>query len=164
MRYAQIRQYDVANGEGIRVSIFVTGCTHNCPNCFNKVYQDFAFGDVWDEEATATVIRYLKDPAVQGLTLLGGEPLQNKELLDVVREVKKQVSKDIWLYSGYTWEQIQELDWQKDLLKECDVLVDGLFVEALKDLTLRFRGSSNQRLIDIPQSLQKGEVVLHQLH
>ncbi len=163
MRYAQIRPYDVANGEGIRVSIFVTGCTHNCPNCFNKAYQDFQFGDVWDDAATATVISYLEDPAVQGLTLLGGEPLQNRELLDVVREVKKAVDKDIWLYSGYTWEQIQGLGWQKDLLAECDVLVDGLFVEAQKDLTLRFRGSRNQRLIDVPQSLAAGEIVPYAL-
>ncbi|MDO5717025.1 MAG: anaerobic ribonucleoside-triphosphate reductase activating protein [Tissierellia bacterium] len=163
MRYAQLRKYDVANGEGIRATIFVTGCTHNCPNCFNGAYQDFQFGKVWDDEATRTIIEYLKDPVVSGLSLLGGEPMQNTELIHVVREIKKVVNKNIWVYSGYTYEQILANEKRKALLEECDVLVDGLFVQALYDIRLKFRGSSNQRIIDIKQSLAKGEVVLHEI-
>ncbi len=163
MRYAQIRPFDVANGEGIRTSIFVTGCTHKCPECFNEQYQDFNFGDEWTEEQTKTVIRYLKNPVVSGLTLLGGEPMQNTELTDVVLKAKQATGKNVWVYSGYTYEQILENPKRKALLEACDILVDGLFVIALRDLKLRFRGSSNQRVIDIKKSLASGEVVLYPL-
>lgn len=162
MRYAQIRPFDVANGDGIRVSIFVTGCTHRCPNCFNGTYQDFAYGEEWTDSVTEEVIRYLENPVVTGLTLLGGEPMQNTELTEVLRAVKKKVQKTIWVYSGYTYEQILENPKRKALLDECDILVDGLFVEALKDLKLKFRGSSNQRIIDIKASREQGEVVLYE--
>lgn len=161
MRYAQIRRYDVANGEGIRTSVFVTGCTHRCPNCFNAEYQDFACGMLWDAAATETLIGYLRDPNVSGLTLLGGEPMQNLELIDVVRSVRRSVAKSIWIYSGYTWEQILEHPDRRALLEECDVLVDGLFVQALYDARLAFRGSSNQRIIDIRRSMAEGRVVLY---
>lgn len=160
MRYAQIRPYDVANGDGVRTTIFVTGCTHHCPDCFNEEFQDFNCGDVWTDEQTEEVIRCLKRPVVSGLTLLGGEPMQNLELTDIVREIKKEVDKPIWVYSGYTYEQILESPERKALLDECDVLVDGRFVAALKDLTLRFRGSSNQRIIDLNATRERGEVVL----
>lgn len=163
MRYAQIRKYDVANGDGIRSTIFVTGCTHNCHNCFNKEYQDFNFGDKWTDKETRTVIEYLKDSAVKGLTLLGGEPMQNLELTQVLRDIKKEVDKNIWIYSGYTFEQIISDPRRLELLKECDVLVDGLFVEELKDLKLKFRGSSNQRIIDVEKSLNKNQVVLYEI-
>ncbi len=161
MRYAQIRPLDVANGEGIRVSLFVTGCTHRCPECFNEAYQDFNFGQEWTEETTAELIRYLKRPEISGLTLLGGEPMQNLELTEILREIKNQVQKSIWIYSGYTFEQIVSNPERLALLRECDVLVDGLFVAALKDLRLRFRGSSNQRIIDISSSLASGEVRIY---
>lgn len=161
MRYAQIRPLDVANGEGIRVSLFVTGCTHRCPECFNEAYQDFNFGQEWTEETTAELIRYLKRPEISGLTLLGGEPMQNLELTEILREIKNQVQKSIWIYSGYTFEQIVSNPERLALLRECDVLVDGLFVAALKDLRLRFRGSSNQRMIDIQSSLASGEVRIY---
>lgn len=161
MRYGQIRKYDIANGEGIRTSIFVTGCSHKCPGCFNGDYQDFSNGSLWTDEETSLVIDYLKDPSVSGLTLLGGEPMQNLALTSIVREIKKEVDKNIWIYSGYTFEEIL-LDKNKlDLLKECDVLVDGLFVEELKDLKLAFRGSSNQRVIDIKKSLEEKRPVLY---
>lgn len=161
MRYAQIRPLEVANGEGIRVSLFVTGCTHRCPECFNEAYQDFNFGQEWTEETTAELIRYLKRPEISGLTLLGGEPMQNLELTEILREIKNQVQKSIWIYSGYTYEQILSNPARLALLSECDVLVDGLFVAALKDLRLRFRGSSNQRIIDIQSSLASGEVRIY---
>ncbi|MDU0968841.1 MAG: anaerobic ribonucleoside-triphosphate reductase activating protein [Actinomycetaceae bacterium] len=160
--YAQIRPFDIANGEGIRVSIFVTGCTHACPGCFNELYQDFHYGTAWDDSVTAQVIEYLDNPVVTGLTLLGGEPLQNLWLTDVVREIKRHTDKTIWVYSGYTWEQILAHRGRRELVAECDVLVDGLYVEALRDLTLKFRGSSNQRLIDVSRSLGSGEVVLYE--
>lgn len=162
MRYGQIRKYDVANGVGIRTSIFVTGCTHNCKDCFNKKYMDFNFGEVWTDETTNLVAEYLKDKNVAGLTLLGGEPMQNaKELLEIVRKIKSVIKKDIWIYSGYTFEEILEDEDRFELLKECDVLVDGRFVLELKDLKLKFRGSSNQRIIDIKNTLKTGEITLY---
>lgn len=161
MRYAQIRKYDVANGPGIRTSIFVTGCTHRCPNCFNAEYQDFNFGDIWTEKQTEEIIEYLNDDVVAGLTLLGGEPFQNSlELTKVLNEVKKHTDKSIWAYSGYTFEQIMKDEEKKELLKLCDVLVDGLYIDRLKDLRLKFRGSSNQRIIDVKKSIDEGSIVL----
>lgn len=164
MNFAQIRKYDVANGPGIRTTIFVTGCTHKCHNCFNEEYQDFDFGDPWTQKETDEVIEDLKLDEVKGLTILGGEPFQNEvDLLQVLRDIKKEVQKDIWIFSGYTYEEILKDEDKKKLLEECDVLVDGRFVEALKDLSLRFRGSSNQRIIDIKKSLESNEVVLFDL-
>lgn len=161
MRYGQIRKYDVANGPGIRSTIFVTGCSHKCPGCFNEDYQDFKAGNIWTDDETKTIIAYLKDPNVRGLSLLGGEPFENaKDLTQVIKEIKEKVDKEIWAYSGYLYEEILENKAMKGLLEECDVLVDGLFVEDLKDLTLRFRGSSNQRIIDIKKSLEEGSVVV----
>lgn len=164
MNFAQIRKYDVANGPGIRTTIFVTGCTHKCHNCFNEDYQDFDFGDLWTQRETDEVIEDLKLDEVKGLTILGGEPFQNEvDLLQVLRDIKKEVQKDIWIFSGYTYEEILKDQDKKKLLEECDVLVDGRFVEALKDLSLRFRGSSNQRIIDVQKSLESNEVVLFDL-
>lgn len=164
MNFAQIRKYDVANGPGIRTTIFVTGCTHKCHNCFNEEYQDFDFGDPWTPKETDEVIEDLKLDEVKGLTILGGEPFQNEvDLLQVLRDIKKEVQKDIWIFSGYTYEEILKDEDKKKLLEECDVLVDGRFVEALKDLNLRFRGSSNQRIIDVQKSLESNEVVLFDL-
>ena len=159
MNFAQIRKYDVANGPGIRTTIFVTGCTHKCHNCFNEEYQDFDFGDPWTQKETDEVIKDLKLDEVKGLTILGGEPFQNEvDLLQVLRDIKKEVQKDIWIFSGYTYEEILKDENKKKLLEECDVLVDGRFVEALKDLSLRFRGSSNQRITDVKKSLEANEV------
>ncbi|MFQ9966854.1 MAG: anaerobic ribonucleoside-triphosphate reductase activating protein [Peptoniphilus sp.] len=164
MNFAQIRKYDVANGPGIRTTIFVTGCTHKCPNCFNEEYQDFNFGNPWTRKETDEVIEDLKLDEVKGLTVLGGEPFQNEvDLLQVIRDIKKEVQKEIWIFSGYTYEEILKDQDKKKLLEECDVLVDGRFVEALKDLSLRFRGSSNQRIIDIKKSLEVNKVVLFDL-
>ncbi|MDU5324504.1 MAG: anaerobic ribonucleoside-triphosphate reductase activating protein [Peptoniphilus harei] len=164
MNFAQIRKYDVANGPGIRTTIFVTGCTHKCHNCFNEEYQNFNFGCPWTPKETDEVIKDLKLDEVKGLTILGGEPFQNEvDLLQVIHDIKKEVQKEIWIFSGYTYEEILKDDDKKKLLKECDVLVDGRFVEALKDLSLRFRGSSNQRIIDIKKSLEANKVVLFDL-
>lgn len=158
--YAQIRKYDVANGFGIRVSIFCTGCTHKCPGCFNELYQDFNYGEKWTQAQTDLVVEYMKDPAVKGLTLLGGEPFQNTWLVDVIREVKKQTGKEIWAYSGYIYDKLIQDEDRLEMLKECDILIDGPFIQELKDLKLRFRGSSNQRVIDVQKTLESGEVVV----
>lgn len=161
MNYAQIRKYDVANGPGIRTTIFVTGCTHNCKECFNKEYQDFNFGDPWTDKETEMVKDYLNQPEVAGLTLLGGEPFQNVEgLVPLLKEIRKSTDKDIWIFSGDTFETIRADEKKFELLKLCDVLVDGPFVNELKDLRLKFRGSSNQRIIKIKDSIEEDKVVL----
>ena len=163
MRYGQLRQYDIANGEGIRTSLFVTGCTHCCYNCFNEEYQDFSAGKEWTEEDTQRLLSYVVAPSCSGLTLLGGEPFQNIDglvpLVDRVLEVAPQ--KPIWVYSGYTYEEILACPHKRQLLERCHILVDGKFVDALRDPALAFRGSSNQRIIDIQASLLKGKVVLY---
>lgn len=166
MRYAQIRKFDVANGLGIRTTIFVTGCTHNCFNCFNKEYQDFNFGKVWTDRETQQVIEYVNLPMVKGLSILGGEPMQNaKELFPIIQEIRNNMpkEKDIWLWSGYTLGSILENQDKTLLLSQVDVLVDGLFIQEKKDLSLKFRGSSNQRIIDVKQTLTNGEVVLYNI-
>lgn len=161
MNYGQIRKYDVANGEGIRTSIFVTGCNHHCKGCFNEEYQDFDFGDKWTDKETREVIEDLKLPEVSGLTLIGGEPMEHpRELKEIVEKIKSEVDKTIWIYSGFTYEKILEDEEKLALLKECDILVDGLFIEKELDLSLRFRGSRNQRVIDIQKSLANGEVTI----
>lgn len=163
MHYGQIRRYDIANGIGIRSTIFVTGCTRKCPECFNTEYQDFNAGKEWTDKETELIISYLKDPNVEGLTLLGGEPMQNAEgLVEIVKAIKKEVNKSIWVYSGYKWEEILQDPNKKALLEICDVLVDGPFIIALRDMRLRFRGSSNQRIIDIQESLKQGKIVLYE--
>lgn len=163
MRYGQLRQYDIANGEGIRTSLFVTGCTHCCYNCFNEEYQDFSAGKEWTEEDTQRLLSYVAAPSCSGLTLLGGEPFQNVDglvpLVDRVLEVAPD--KPIWVYSGYTYEEILACPHKRQLLERCHILVDGKFVDELRDPGLAFRGSSNQRIIDIQASLVKGKVVLY---
>ena len=163
MRYGQLRQYDIANGEGIRTSLFVTGCTHGCYNCFNEEYQDFSAGQEWTESDTERLISYVSAPACSGLTLLGGEPFQNVDglLLLVDRVLAVVPQKLIWVYSGYTYEEILACPNKRQLLERCHILVDGKFVDDLRDPALAFRGSSNQRIIDIQKSLQCGEVVLY---
>lgn len=164
MRCAQLRPLDVANGPGIRTTVFVSGCTHHCPGCFNTEYQDFQHGTPWTQETTAALLEALSSPIVQGLTLLGGEPMQNLELISVLEDVRNaQPQKDIWIYSGYTFEEICQDPKRRQLLSLCDVLVDGRFIEAQKDLTLRFRGSRNQRILDIAASLERGCAVEYSL-
>lgn len=133
MNYAQIRKYDIANGPGIRTSFFVTGCSLNCKNCFNKEYQDHNFGEKWTSDTTKELISYLKDPNVSGLTILGGEPFENLDgLVDIVKIVKKEIDKSIWVYSGYTFEILIRIEKARELLKLIDVLVDGPFIEEKK--------------------------------
>lgn len=162
MRYGQIRQYDIANGPGIRATVFVTGCSRRCVNCFNEEYQDFNAGSEWTAAETERLISYLQDDTNSGLTLLGGEPMENaKDLLALVQAVRRAVpEKSIWVYSGFLYEEILAQPARKALLEACDVLVDGPFVDALKDPGLYFRGSSNQRIIDVAKSREAGRAVL----
>lgn len=161
MNYAQIRKYDVANGPGIRTSFFLTGCDRNCKNCFNTDYMDFNYGKKWDEKAEQEVISYLKLKEVEGLTVLGGEPFENPiGLLQALKNIRKEIDKTIWVYTGFVFEDLLEIKLAREILEEIDVLVDGEFIEELKDLKLKFRGSSNQRIIDVKRSLINNEVII----
>lgn len=163
MNYAQIRKFDTANGVGIRSSLFVSGCTHGCPGCFNKDYQHFKYGHAWTKEVEDDFIKHLKNPNVSGVTILGGEPMdqvRDNDLLQLVQRIKSETNQNIWIYSGYTYEELMSHPKTKEILKYCDVLVDGPFIENLKNLKLRFRGSSNQRIIDVVSSMEKGQVCL----
>lgn len=167
MRIAQMRKYDVANGVGIRSTIFTSGCSgQNCKNCFNKEYQDFNYGEQWNKELEDKYISYLKMEYISGATVLGGEPMQqimDNDLINLLKRINREVNKPIWIFSGYTFEQIIVNPKRLEILQECEVLVDGKFEEDLKDLRLKFKGSSNQRIINVQKSLKKGEVVLHEL-
>lgn len=169
MNYATIKNCDIANGPGVRVSLFVSGCTHRCPGCFNEVAWDFDYGDPFTQETIEHILNLLKPDYVQGLTLLGGEPFepQNQSaVVELLRQVKKAYpNKNIWAFSGYLFEKdilSGGLGDTSEYLSYLDVLVDGPFIQAKKNLSLRFRGSENQRLIDVPASLRTGETVLWQ--
>lgn len=154
MNYGQIREYDIANGVGIRATLFVTGCSHHCYNCFNPEYWDHTAGNEFTKDVAETLVSYLKHPQVSGLTILGGEPFENVDgLVDFINTYLKGQewfrNKDIWCYSGYTIDQIIEDPNKRKLLELVDVLVDGKFVDSLKDPSLKFRGSSNQNIYKI---------------
>ena len=169
MNYATIKNNDIANGPGVRVSLFVSGCTHQCPGCFNEEAWDFAYGKPFTQETVESILKMLEPPHIKGLTLLGGEPFepQNQpEIVKLLRQVKKiYPEKSVWAFSGYLFDDILSgklgpKEIAQEYLQYLEVLVDGPFVIAQKDMTLRFRGSANQRLIDVQSSLKKGEVVL----
>lgn len=172
MNYAAIKNCDIANGPGVRVSLFVSGCTHRCPGCFNEVAWDFDYGEPFTEETVETILSMLRPAYIRGLTLLGGEPFEprNQEpIVRLLRRIKAEMpEKSIWAFSGYLFDRDilsgRLGDWEitREYIRYLDVLVDGPFVEAKKNLSLRFRGSENQRLIDVPESLRRGEVVLWQ--
>ena len=169
MHYADIKKADIANGLGVRVSVFVSGCNHHCKNCFNSEAWDFNYGKEFTEEEIDKVIKELDHPYVSGLSLLGGEPLEHvnqQGLLPLVRKVKEKFpEKNIWCYTGYTFDKdvvgnmFDNWPETKELMSYIDVLVDGKFEEDKKDLNLRFRGSSNQRIIDVPKSLKVHKVI-----
>ena len=169
MKYATIKNCDIANGPGVRVSLFVSGCTHRCPGCFNEITWDFGYGEPFTQETIDYILNLLKPDYIQGLTLLGGEPFEPQNqgaVVELLRQVKRHYpNKSIWAFSGYLFEKdilSGQLGDTAEYLSYLDVLVDGPFIEAKKNLSLRFRGSENQRLIDVPASLQKGETVLWQ--
>ena len=169
MNYATIKNCDIANGPGVRVSLFVSGCTHRCPGCFNEVAWDFQYGKPFTQETIDTILNMLKPKHIRGLTLLGGEPFDPRNqgaVVDLLRQIKqKYPEKSIWAFSGYLFEKdilSGRLGDTAEYLSYLDVLVDGPFVESKKNLSLRFRGSENQRLIDVPASLASGETRLWQ--
>ena len=166
MNYADIRPIDVANGPGVRVSLFVSGCPHRCPGCFNPETWDFQYGQGFGEEQVRSILDLLRPGYIRGLTLLGGEPMapaNQPEVLSLVRRVRQELpGRDIWCYTGYLYEELAAgrvgpLD--RELLHELDVLVDGPFLLEQTDIRLRFRGSANQRILDVPRSLAAGEAL-----
>lgn len=160
MYIAQIRAYDVANGPGIRSTLFVSGCTHNCKNCFNKEAQNFKYGTLYDKNIEEQYISNCKNDRVVGVSILGGEPMeQGLELLNLLKRIKDEVKKPIWLWSGYLYEEIIADPIKKSILECVDVLIDGEFIEEQKDLMLLYRGSKNQRVINVKESLKTGNIV-----
>ena len=162
MNYAQIRRHDIANGPGIRTTLFVSGCTHNCPGCFNKEQQSFNYGKPWEIETHNDFIDKALDKQVVGVSILGGEPMQqvhDPAFMYLIMSLHNKVKKPIWLWTGYTFEEILESPRRKMVLKYIDVLVDGRYEETKRDYTLMYRGSSNQRVIDVQESLKQGKVV-----
>ena len=164
MNFATIKYYDIANGPGVRTSVFVSGCRHHCPGCFNEVAWDFGYGKPFDKATRNEVFASCQPDYIAGISLLGGEPMEpenQRELLPFVRNFKALYpKKTVWCYSGYTWEQLTgavpchaRCEVTDELLGLLDVLVDGRFVQAEHDISLRFRGSRNQRLLDVPKSL-----------
>ena len=169
MNYATIKNCDIANGPGVRISLFVSGCTHHCKGCFNEVAWDFDYGEPFTQQSIRTILDMMKPGYIKGLTLLGGEPFEPQNqgpIVELLRQVKKAYpQKSIWAFSGYLYEKITSHtlgDWAvtQEFLSYLDVLVDGPFVEEKKNLALRFRGSENQRLIDMPATLASGKIVL----
>ncbi len=160
MNYAQMRQFDVANGVGIRTSLFVSGCHFHCKNCFNSEYWPFEYGEKYDDAAMQKFIDMGKNPNVTGYSLLGGEPmdqLADDMMLKTVQEIKKQTGKTIWMWTGFTFETLNRQ--QKEIVKYVDVLIDGQFIDEKKNLTLLFRGSENQRIIDVQKTLAAGKII-----
>ena len=169
MYYGTIKKRDIANGPGVRVSLFVSGCTHHCPDCFNRDTWDFKYGEPYTAETEREILDDLAPDFIAGLSLLGGEPMEpqnQRALLPLLKKVRERYpKKTVWCYSGYTLEELTEgsrgrCEVTDEMLSYIDVLVDGKFVKEKKDIRLRFRGSSNQRLIDLRATLARGEVVL----
>ena len=182
MNYAQIRSMDISNGEGIGVSLFVQGCDFHCKNCFNSETWEFSKGQEWNDKTKNQFLKLIETPFIQRVSILGGEPLHPKNVQNVLKIVDEiRVSypaKNIWLYTGYTWEEI----WIKDNIKTgdkvkdmheksiknlrrqvvrmCDVLIDGRYVDELRDVSLHWRGSSNQRVINVQETLKQNQIVL----
>lgn len=170
MNYSVIRTHDVANGNGVRVSLFVSGCTHHCKGCFNAETWDFNYGNPFTEEQADEILLALAPSYIKGFSLLGGEPFEpenQKALVPLLKKIKTRYpEKTIWCYSGYLMdkellgESRAVCEYTKEMLSYIDILVDGEFVEEQKNLSIRFRGSDNQRIIDVQKSLQNGEIVL----
>ena len=182
MNYAQIRSMDISNGEGIGVSLFVQGCDFHCKNCFNSETWEFSKGQEWNDKTKNQFLKLIETPFIQRVSIIGGEPLhpQNvQNVLKIVDEIRVSYpTKNIWLYTGYTWEEI----WIKDNIKTadkvkdmrekairnlrrqvvrmCDVLIDGRYVDELRDISLHWRGSSNQRVINVQETLKQNQIVL----
>ena len=173
MYYGEIKNFDIANGEGVRVSLFVSGCTHHCKGCFNPETWSFDYGRPYTAETEESILEMLGFEYIDGLSLLGGEPFEpenQRELVMLLRKVRERYpDKNVWCYTGYLFdkellgESRARCEWTDEMLSMTDVLVDGEFIESQKDITLEFRGSSNQRVIDVKASLESGEIKLYSL-
>lgn len=155
MNYSQIRKYDIANGPGVRTTLFVSGCRHSCEGCFNKEAWDFKAGKKWSKEIEDSFIEYSKDPKVHGVSILGGEPFQqnmDSDFLNLLKRLKNEVCKPIWVWTGYTYWEVLSYSHKRDYLDYIDVLIDGKFDNNQKDLSLKYRGSRNQNVIDIKKT------------
>lgn len=174
MNWAEIKTNDIANGEGVRTSLFVSGCRHHCKNCFNDIAWDFGYGELFTEETMEKIFDSVDHPWINGITLLGGEPFEpeNQKVLVpfLVMFREKFPDKTVWCYTGFTIEQIlgksepksrAVTDSSNEMLSLIDVLVDGPYVESLHDISLKFRGSSNQRVIDMKKSIQNNKIILY---
>lgn len=154
MNYANIKYNDIANGYGVRTSLFVSGCRNNCPGCFNKDAQNFKYGELFTEEVANKIIESVKDDQYKGITILGGEPMEPENASELIKFVRKfrEVygdTKNIWLFTGYIYEDLLKYgDSRTELAEAVDIIVDGPFIESKKSIILQFRGSSNQRIID----------------
>ena len=169
MNYANIKTYSIENGTGVRVSLFVSGCTHHCKDCFNEQAWDFGYGAPFTEETENAVIEALAPDYMAGITLLGGEPMEpvnQRGLLPLLKRIRKELpQKTVWAYTGYVYEDLLEggrahCEVTEELLSLCDILVDGPFIAEKKNISLRFRGSENQRIIDLKTTRESGKVVL----
>lgn len=179
MRYAQIRSMDLSDGEGVGIAIFVQGCHFHCPSCFNQDTWDFNGGKEWTEKTKETFLKLADKPYIKRVSFLGGECLANENLegvYDVIKDVKELFpDKKIWMYTGYTWESIfnpivtDNLDLERDrfiklrkeIVKMTDILIDGQYIHEQRDMNLKFRGSKNQRVIDVKESLKQGKIILY---
>ena len=169
MNYAEIKNCDIANGPGVRISLFVSGCTHHCPGCFNQVAWDFDYGQPFTQQTIDQILEMLKPGYIKGLTLLGGEPFEPENqgaIVELLRQIKeKHPEKSIWAFSGYLFDRdilsgrLGNWEITKEYLSYLDVLGDGPFVEAKKNLSLRFRGSEKQGISDVPASLAANQIV-----
>ena len=159
MYYHKIETCNIGNGLGFRLVLWVSGCSHHCPYCQNPETWDPKSGNIFTEKQKKQIIKYLKPDYIKGITLSGGDPLyegNREEILDLCKEIKKAYpNKDIWLYTGYTYEEIKDLE----IINYVDVIVDGKFIQELRDITLAFRGSSNQRIIDVAKTKEKDDIV-----
>lgn len=169
MYVAEIKKFDIANGLGVRVSVFVSGCRHRCPGCFNEIAWEFDYGKEYTADIENEIIDALRPDYIEGLSLLGGEPFEPENqpaLLGLLRRVRKELpAKNVWVYSGFTLEELlgesrARTEYTDEMLSLIDVLVDGRFIYTEKDITLRFRGSRNQRILDVPATLKAGRPVL----
>ena len=170
MNYGEIKNCDIANGEGVRVTLFVSGCTNRCPGCFQPQTWDFSYGEPFTAETEEKILSMLAPAYINGLTLLGGDPFEPQNQRDLVPFIKRvretYPRKNVWAFTGFTIEELRRegshprCEVTDELLGMIDILVDGRFVEALKDIRLRFRGSSNQRIIDMNRTREVGEIIL----
>ena len=169
MNYGAIKKCDIANGVGVRTGLFVSGCTHHCKGCFQPETWNFDYGERYTKETQDEIIESLRPDYVDGITLLGGEPFEpenQRELVKLLRRIKKELpQKTVWSFSGYTYEELTGdsravCEVTNEMLSMLDVLVDGEFVEAKRNISLRFRGSENQRLIDMNKTRKEGKIVL----